>query len=388
MADASQGNGLNEEQRPRAFNVWVKSGIRLGALVLVVFGIGHFLHNSTDELAQQQEKLERQASELLRKADRTEDATEAERLRSRARTLLSQAQAFWCPSWSGLCSACCFAMGAMLPAGVFWRRCLVEMDQVHHVWDTLWAYFYGNLGRYVPGKALVLVLRIASLANHQVKKTVVVMTIFVETLTNMAVGCAMAAACLIWLDIDWRLSVLAAVMVLVTWIPVSPPLLQFLLPRLQKGVASEELERWTSRIRWPLFFRGWVMLSLGWLLYGLSLLWVLQSLPAVELESSDWMLVMASAMAASALAIVLGFLSLIPAGAGVRELIISAVLSPVVGPVAAVCAAFWWRIVCLVGELVWLVILFLIRRAGATHPAQGYALGPPSEAKDFESSKS
>ena len=367
MADASQGNGLNEEQRPRAFKVWAKSGIRLGALVLVVFGIGHFLRNSTAELAQQQEKLERQATELLSKAAETDDTKEAEQLRERSEKLLSQAQAFWRPSWGGMCYACCFAMGAMLPAGIFWRRCLVEMDQVHHFWDTLWAYFYGNLGRYVPGKALVLVLRIASLANHEVKKTVVVMTIFVETLTNMAVGCAMAAACLIWLEIDWRLSTLAAVMVLVTWIPVSPPLLRFLLPRLQKGVASEELEKWTSRIRWPLFFRGWAMLSLGWLLYGLSLLWVLQSLPSAELESSDWMLVMASATAASALAIVLGFLSLIPAGAGVRELVISAVLSPVVGPVAALCAAFWWRIVCLVGELAWVVILFLIRRAGLTH---------------------
>lgn len=367
MADASQGNGLNEEQRPRAFKVWAKSGIRLGALVLVVFGIGHFLRNSTAELAQQQEKLERQATELLSKAAETDDTKEAEQLRERSEKLLSQAQAFWRPSWGGMCYACCFAMGAMLPAGIFWRRCLVEMDQVHHFGDTLWAYFYGNLGRYVPGKALVLVLRISSLANHEVKKTVVVMTIFVETLTNMAVGCAMAAACLIWLEIDWRLSTLAAVMVLVTWIPVSPPLLRFLLPRLQKGVASEELEKWTSRIRWPLFFRGWAMLSLGWLLYGLSLLWVLQSLPSAELESSDWMLVMASATAASALAIVLGFLSLIPAGAGVRELVISAVLSPVVGPVAALCAAFWWRIVCLVGELAWVVILFLIRRAGLTH---------------------
>lgn len=52
------------------------------------------------------------------------------------------------------------------------------------------------------------------------------------------------------------------------------------------------------------------------------------------------------------MAVVLGFVSFLPGGAGVREVVLSTMLAPIVGPVAALAAAVWLRIVWLVTELI------------------------------------
>jgi uncharacterized membrane protein YbhN (UPF0104 family) len=58
-----------------------------------------------------------------------------------------------------------------------------------------------------------------------------------------------------------------------------------------------------------------------------------------------------SSIGACAMAVVLGFVSFLPGGAGVREVVLSTMLTPIVGPVAAVAAAVWLRIVWLAAEL-------------------------------------
>ena len=102
----------------------------------------------------------------------------------------------------------------------------------------------------------------------------------------------------------------------------------------------------------------------GWIMSGLSLMYVLRSLPSSQIAESDARVLFLSACGACALAVVLGFVSLIPGGAGVREVVISMVLIPVVGPIAALCSALWLRIVWLCTELAIVGILALIRFAG------------------------
>jgi uncharacterized membrane protein YbhN (UPF0104 family) len=342
---------------------FAKLGFRILALILVVLGVWHSIRSSTSELASQQAELEEQADQLIQEAE-GKTADEAALLLAQARDMRLEASRFWQADPGMLCLASLFYACAMVPACLFWRRCLVELDQVHHLLDTCWAYFYGALGKYFPGKAMVIVLRVDSLQNHGIQKTTTAMTVFMETLTNMAVGGATAAVSLIWLDLDYRLSLLAIGLLAATALPVSPPALKFLLPKLQRGVPAATITAWKQRISWGLYLRGWVMLSVGWLLNGFGLMFVLQSLPSSQVSGSDGWTLYVSATGACALAVVAGFLSLLPGGAGVREVVLSVVLSPVVGPVAALCAALWMRLVWIGTELLVVLLLLLPRTLG------------------------
>ena len=50
-----------------------------------------------------------------------------------------------------------YALG--MRQGLFWHRTLRSLGQPVTLGDTLRAFFIGHLGKYVPGKAMVIVLR-------------------------------------------------------------------------------------------------------------------------------------------------------------------------------------------------------------------------------------
>jgi uncharacterized membrane protein YbhN (UPF0104 family) len=329
------------------------------------------------ELGVQQGRLRKQAELLQEQAAASRSPAESKALQAQAESLRREAREFWKPAPAFLLAAGgLYALGMLAPC-LYWRRCLKQLDQADHLLDICWAYYYGNLGKYLPGKAMVIVLRVGALAEHQVKKTATVLTIFMETLTLMSVGGAVAAVCLIILQIDWRLTLLAVGLLLSTLAPASPPVMRFLLPKLQKGVDPQQLSQWTSRLSWRLFFQGWLLLTLGWLLNGLSLMLILKGLPSAELQGTDGFTLLISACGACALAVVLGFVSLVPGGAGVREFVILAVLTPVVGPTAALCSAVWLRIVWLCTELVMVGLLAFMRWSLSGVKAPGATVSQP-----------
>ena len=59
--------------------------------------------------------------------------------------------------------------------------------------ETTRAYYVGHLGKYVPGKALVVIIRTGLISGPRVDTTVAAVSIFIETLTMMAVGAFLAA---------------------------------------------------------------------------------------------------------------------------------------------------------------------------------------------------
>ncbi|QDV27185.1 hypothetical protein Q31a_55730 [Aureliella helgolandensis] len=323
-------------------------------LSLVAWGIYHSVRNSTHQLQTQRTELRQQANQLREQAEvqqSTLSPAQQQALLQQAEVLETNADNFWKASPGGLVLAgVLYALG-MLPASLYWRQCLLALGQTPDLLTTIWAYFYGNLGKYFPGKAMVLVLRVSALEKSGVQKIATSITIFMETLTMMAVGGAIAAICLILLDVELWLTLLAVGLLLVTFVPTYPPVLRRLIPKLQKNVAPQLVAQWVARAGWRLTIRGWLALTLTWLLFGASLLSVLLSLPSTEIASSSWFQLFLSSLGACALAVVVGFVSLIPGGAGVREVVLSTVLAPVVGPTAALCGALWMRIVWLTTEL-------------------------------------
>jgi glycosyltransferase 2 family protein len=339
----------------------VRIALQTVVLVIVAWGIVHSAQKARVQLAEQRSELAEKARLTLEAASRTQDPYEKDRLQSEAERLQSAVTHFWQADPIRLVAAGLLYAFGMIPASWFWRQCLAAMDQQAPILVTNWAYFYGGLGKYFPGKAMVILIRLGALQEFGIKKMATTITIFMETLTMMAVGGAWAAVSLILLNLDWKLTTLAICLLAGTFLPTFPPILRLVITKLQPGLPAETLRSWTGRIHFGLILKGWVALSISWLAFGLSLLCILKGIPIAETAHVSWTTLMLSSLGACALAVVLGFVSLLPGGAGVREVVLSTILAPVVGPAAALCAAVWLRVTWLATELIAVALLAALR---------------------------
>ena len=100
---------------------------------------------------------------------------------------------------------------------------------------------------------------------------------------------------------------------------------------------------------------GWIALAIGWTLNGCCLWLVISALPGANPTNAH----LAVTLAAVTLATVGGFVSLIPGGLGVRELVMIPLLGSEFGTVIAVMAAILVRLVWLSAELASSAILYV-----------------------------
>jgi len=335
--------------------------LRIAILALVAWGVLAAVRNAASQLRVQQRHLQERAERLERQASGEAEESDALQWRKQAELLRRQGRDYWKADWRFLLLSGVIYGASLLPAANFWRDCLTALGQVVPLRTALWAYFYGNLGKYIPGKAMVIVLRLSALSALGIRRVATTLTIFLETLTMMAVGSALAAVCLILLNLDWRLSAVSVAAVACLSVPTYPPLLRSVLVRLQPGVEPGELRAWAEQINWRLVVRGWATLGLTWLGFGLSLGCILLGLTCADLQTTSTWQFWLSAFGACASAVVIGFVSMIPGGAGVREVVLSLFLAPVVGPTAALSCAVWLRITWLVVELLMAAGFYFIR---------------------------
>ncbi len=264
----------------------------------------------------------------------------------------------------------------LLPCAWFWRRVLRQLGYPVPWLPLLRAYFWGHLGKYVPGKALVVVLRTAALRPEGVPARVAVVTVFYETLTMMAFGAAVAVVLLGWLEFHgtgtdsarghrWLLGV-GLGCGLLALVPTLPGVFRRLAGLLWPGEREGQLPP-LEQLGWGTLLAGHLAMLLTWTMLSLSTLGVLKSLrPEVPWPVlwGHW----PAAAAATSLAVVAGFLSLIPGGLAVREAVIVALLDPVLGSTGALVLAVLLRVVWLVSEAVVSIMLALgqwyLRRPG------------------------
>ena len=266
------------------------------------------------------------------------------------------------PAW--LVAAGGLYLMALLPSAMFWHRVLRALGQTPRIGETLRAFYIANLGKYVPGKTLVVVMRAGMIRSERVDTAAAVIAIFIETLTMMAVGALVATTVLaIWYrHLPWLLFVSAA-LALVTGLPTFPPVLRRLARWFQSLRFDVELIDRLSRLRAADLAAGWLGIAAGWSLMGLSL-WA--TIVAFGLSAGgptlDWPLCTLSV----ALAVVAGFLSFVPAGAVVREAVLLELLAPQLGEANALVAAVLLRVVWLVSDLVVSGILYMSPRITAS----------------------
>ena len=263
-----------------------------------------------------------------------------------------------------------FYLGGLLPCAWFWRRILRTLDQPAPWLAVIKADYIGHLGKYVPGKALVVVLRAGLLPKCD--KAVASVSVIYETLTMMAVGVLLAAGVLLARQqFGWPLW-LALALAAATGLPVLPPVFARVYRKLGvKHLAPAMAER-VEHLSFANLAAAVVPIFLGWVLMGFSL-W--SSVAAIHssppLNWGDLPLLTACV----ALSLVAGFVSLIPGGAGVRELVLMELLQPRLGVNVAFQASILLRLTWLLAEVVISVILYTLRTTPLT--AETSAALPP-----------
>ncbi|MFO0902995.1 MAG: lysylphosphatidylglycerol synthase domain-containing protein [Pirellulales bacterium] len=249
-----------------------------------------------------------------------------------------------------------------IPGWWFWHRVLVAMGQVPDTWASARAFYIGHLGKYVPGKAMVVVLRAGLVKGPRVETAVAAAAVFVETLTTMAVGAVIAAVIVAWRYHDQpQLVGLAVLLVLGAGVPAWPPVFRRVVKLLRIHRASPSIEPALAALDLRLMSRGWVAIALSWLLLGLSLWATLIAMPDPAPILFDMGVAIPLLTACVALAMVAGFVSMIPGGVGVREFVVITLLAPAVGNMAAVVSAILLRFVWLLAELASSAILYVMR---------------------------
>jgi uncharacterized membrane protein YbhN (UPF0104 family) len=268
-----------------------------------------------------------------------------------ARAQLALATWRLAPGWLVL-SGLLYLLG-MLFAGLFWYRVLRDLGQEPYLGETLRAYFIGHLGKYVPGKAMVIILRAGLLSGPRVDPAAAAAAVFVETMTMMAVGTCLGAAIIAWLFPGQMLLFWGALgMTLVSVVPTFPPVFRL-------AVRLVGLRKWSPMavekilgLGYRTLLWGWILNVPAWLLIGLSL-WA--ALRGIGLDGLEPLGQLPQYTCCVSLATVAGILSMIPGGFGVRDaalaqLIVTLLPQVHAGPAAV--ASGMLRIIMLASEAI------------------------------------
>ena len=281
------------------------------------------------------------------------------------------------PAWIGL-AALLYVLG-LTPCWIFWQQTLQAMGQRPQWRDSLRAFWVGHLGKYVPGKAMVVVLRTGLVRGPKVDGTVAAVSVFVETLTMMAVGALVSASILMVYARHWEYTLLALGLMICAGVPTLPPIFRRLVRMLQVRRANPDIDRAIGGLNYRLMFSGWLWIAAGWFVLGLSLWAVLRSLAGAQQVPAASLSDLPLLTACVGLAMVAGFLSLIPGGFGVRDGILWTLLAPTYGPVAAAVSVIVLRVVWLLSDVLLSGLLYFSGHASAALPGRSTQItpGPP-----------
>lgn len=185
------------------------------------------------------------------------------------------------PLWL-VVSGAAFALG-LIPMAWFWHRTLAALGYPTPMLVALRAYILSQLGKYVPGKAMVVILRVAAVRRWAPSMRIAIVSVFLETLTMMAVGAFLAfVLSALVLRSDAYISLIALGMALAAGGPTLPPVMRW-FSRLGAGrfvkndeatPQADDLAENESRLRgvtFGLLASGWLAAGICWVLFGISL---------------------------------------------------------------------------------------------------------------------
>jgi uncharacterized membrane protein YbhN (UPF0104 family) len=297
-------------------------------------------------------------------------------------------------------------------SALYWRRLLGHLGAHPPLGTSLRAYFLGQLGKYVPGKAWALALRAGIIHGAGVRLAVAVLTTFYEVLTTMAAGVLVAGVLYTVLGTGrggaddfsrlWRTlwqqpqdatlgrgqAVLLAVALLaLTALPLQPAFFNRLARRLLLPFRQSTAH--IPQVRFAYFAEGLAFAAVGWLLLGASLA---AALSGTTGRTDFWAPAMLGRVtAAMGLSYVIGFVVFVtPGGLGVREFFLMLLLTPLLADLpggdpaharaATVLAVLLLRLTTVVAEALVGAALVAGGFAGAKRRGVPVPNGSPAEA--------
>ncbi|MCL2623672.1 MAG: lysylphosphatidylglycerol synthase domain-containing protein [Planctomycetaceae bacterium] len=267
-----------------------------------------------------------------------------------------------------LLAVVCYLVG-YLPAGIYWHIILRKLGQSPTFYETIRAYYIGHLGKYIPGKAMVVAIRAGLVRSDRVKTSVAVASVFLETLTMMAVGAMISAILLFVFFREQTVLMLVALgLMVVSGLPVVPFFFRKIVKIAGAVKGDEEMNQALNRFNSKTLLCGWGLMSVAWLFLGLSLC---ATINGVGISTGILLHHLPRFVAASALSTVVGFLSMLPGGLGVREMVLSNLMyryfevvtlpEGLLPHAAGLVVAGVARLISLVSELVVTVVFYLIK---------------------------
>lgn len=326
--------------------------------------------------------LTAQARELRTQAAAEPDASVAAELKRDAARRESAVPSLANVRWGriGLASLL-YAIG-LLPSGWILHRSLRALSVPCTRRRAMAAQLIGHAGKYIPGKAVVVFLRVGAILPKSKQPSIddvaesapestlesrseipreparpigrVATCVFFETLLMMGVGGGVAGVLLWRSPLPEWVRLIAAALAICSLVPLCPPILRRLLRVI---TARRQLD--TNRgdaitataITWSLLAQCWFLALVSWGLIGLSFATLISAIPTFSPLPPPAELG-AVATAAISLGMVLGFASLLPGGAGVREYVTLLVLAPSIGQTQALLAVIAARLMFILIETI------------------------------------
>lgn len=220
-----------------------------------------------------------------------------------------------------LTAALALYLAAMTAWGMYFAR-LVRRFEPGPIAPILRAYLISHIGKYVPGRALVIIVRTALAYQRGVPAVISAVTTVYETLVSMACGALIAGAVL--LASQPEMAGRAMILLAVAGLPIVPGVFDRIIGRLTRRFLPTGHPP-PPRLGAATLAEGFFWAALGWLCLGLSLQ---QTLTGVlpEPVGADPVLIV-QLVGIYSLAHVSGFLAFpVPGGLGVREVVLQKML--------------------------------------------------------------
>lgn len=253
-------------------------------------------------------------------------------------------------------------------------------------WQVARIFWISLVGKYVPGKAVVLIIRYGLMRSIGATLWLVMLCSVYETFANVGIASWVALGLLnlpgqpMTADLSRQLPLMistAAVFAVGFTSIVLPPVFS-IVPKLVSRLAPAMVGKETAPVQWSTL--GWAAINgvIGWPIVGASVWAALQAVSENDVSPSA----IPIAAAAFLLSFVAGFASMVPGQLGVREVVLHTALFALVGDrLVAVSATILHRLISVVTELVMAGVLSLtLMPSSAKLPVSAEADTEPSAA--------
>ena len=266
--------------------------------------------------------------------------------------------------WLTLCASAGVYFIALLFPGAFWHLLLKRFNEGSGasppgLWESICAHVCGQIGKYVPGKFMVVVIRTALIKSSRTSAAVAAAAAFLETLTMMAVGAFVACLFLTYYSIqtqNWTYLAASITMVVCAGAPTIPAVFVWSVRKIGTNKVASELLN-IDKLAFGTLARGWILELCCWAGFAFSY-WL--TLKAVGVENLNLAADFPQAVGVTAFAVSSGFLVLFtPGGLGVRDLAFIGLMTPWMEAKMPGSGLAMATIASVVVRLVWLTTEFL-----------------------------